>query len=125
MKCARIAEMYLIRAEANAKKASPDLAAGAADLNTLRAQRITGYVNETFASAADLITAVLDERFKELCFEGFRFYDLRRNNLPVQRNASDASPAWQTLPITSYRFVFPIPDAEIRANPNMTQNEGY
>ena len=125
MKACRIAEMYLIRAEANAKKASPDVAAGAADLNALRTQRITGYVNQTFATAADLITAVLDERFKELCFEGFRFYDLRRNNLPVQRNASDSSPAWQTLPTSSYRFVFPIPDAEMLANPNMKQNEGY
>lgn len=125
MKACRIAEMYLIRAEANAKKASPDLAAGAADLNALRAQRITGYVNETFATAGDLITAVLNERFKELCFEGFRFFDLKRNGLSVQRNASDASPDWQTLAAGNYRFVLPIPNLEINANPNMVQNPGY
>jgi hypothetical protein len=125
MKACRIAEMYLIRAEAYAKQATPNLVAGAADLNALRTQRITGYVNQTFPTAADLITAVLDERFKELCFEGFRFYDLKRNNLPVQRNASDASPAWQTLAADSYRFVFPIPQSEINANPNMVQNTGY
>lgn len=125
LKACRIAEMYLIRAEANAKKSSPDLAAGAADLNALRAKRITGYVDETFGSAADLITAVLNERFKELCFEGFRLYDLKRNNLPVQRNASDANPAWATLPADSYRFVLPIPRDEINANPNMAQNDGY
>jgi len=125
IKAIRIAEMYLIRAEANAKKATPDVAAGAVDLNALRAQRITGYVDETFATAADLITAILNERFKELCFEGFRFYDLKRNNLPVQRNASDASAAWQTLAADSYRFIFPIPQAEMNANPNMVQNTGY
>jgi starch-binding outer membrane protein, SusD/RagB family len=125
MKACRIAEMYLIRAEAHAKKASPDVAAGAADLNALRAQRITGYIDETFASAALLFTAVMDERFKELCFEGFRFFDLKRNNLPVQRNASDASPAWQTLPATSDLFVYPIPRTEMNANPNMRQNDGY
>lgn len=125
MKACRTAEMYLIRAEANAKKAAPDLAAGAADLNALRAQRITGYVNETFATAVELIAAVLTERYKELCFEGFRFYDLRRNNLPVQRSSTDASPEWQTLPTSSYRFIFPIPNAEMLANPNMTQNPGY
>ncbi|MEO8416399.1 MAG: RagB/SusD family nutrient uptake outer membrane protein, partial [Ginsengibacter sp.] len=79
MKACRIAEMYLIRAEAYAKSATPNLALGAADLNTLRENRITGYVDETFTSASDLITAVLEERFKELCFEGFRFYDLKRN----------------------------------------------
>jgi starch-binding outer membrane protein, SusD/RagB family len=125
MKACRISEMYLIRAEAYAKQATPDVTAGSADLNVLRAQRISGYVNQTFASATALITAVLDERFKELCFEGFRFYDLKRNNLPVQRNASDASAAWQTLAADSYRFVFPIPQTELNVNPNMVQNSGY
>ena len=125
MKACRIAEMYLIRAEAYAKSATPDLALGAADLNTLREHRITGYVDETFTSASDLITAVLDERFKELCFEGFRFYDLKRNGLPVERWASDANAAWQTLPASSYLFVLPIPRSELNANPNMVQNDGY
>ncbi len=125
MKAARIAEIYLIRAEAYAKKGTPDLDAGAADINLLRVNRIGGYVDETFATAADLITAVLDERFKELAFEGFRLFDLKRNNLPVQRSATDASPAWQTLPATSYLFVLPIPSDEIAANPNVIQNDGY
>ncbi|MBP7556468.1 MAG: RagB/SusD family nutrient uptake outer membrane protein [Chitinophagaceae bacterium] len=125
MKACRIAEMYLIRAEAYAKLPTPNVSAGAADLNALRAARITGYVNESFGSAADLVTAVLNERFKELCFEGFRLYDLKRNNLPVQRNSSDAGPEWQTLAAGSFRFVMPIPQAELLANPNMVQNDGY
>lgn len=106
-------------------KSTPDLAAGAADLNALRAQRISGYVDETFATATDLINAVLDERFKELAFEGFRLFDLKRNNLPVQRLASDASSAWQTLAAGNYRFVLPIPNSELLANPNVLQNDGY
>lgn len=125
IKAMRIVEMYLIRAEANAKKATPDLAAAAADLNLVRSKRITGYVNETFTTAASLITAILDERFKELAFEGFRFFDLKRNNLPVQRAATDANPAWQTLPANSNLFVLPIPRDELNANPNMQQNDGY
>lgn len=126
MKACRIAEMYLIRAEAYAKLSTPNVAAGTADLNALRAQRITGYVNATFATATDLINAVLDERFKELCFEGFRFFDLKRNNLPVQRAASDVTSAtWQTLPAGNYRFVLPIPAYEILANPQSSQNDGY
>jgi hypothetical protein len=126
MKACRISEMYLIRAEAYAKLATPDVASGTADLNALRAQRITGYVPATFATASDLITAVLDERFKELCFEGFRFFDLKRNNLSVQRNASDVgSTTWQTLPAGNYRFVLPIPAAELLSNPKMVQNDGY
>lgn len=125
LKVIRTAEMYLIRAEANARKTSPDLAAAAADLNYLRSNRIAGYTDETFSNATDLINAILEERFKELAFEGHRFFDLKRNGLPVQRNASDASPEWQTLPASSYRFVFPIPQAAMLANPNMTQNDGY
>lgn len=125
MKACRISEMYLIRAEAYAKRATPDLTAGAADLNLLRSNRIFGYTNETFASAATLIDAVLNERFKELAFEGFRFFDLKRNNLPVARLASDAASAWQNLAASSYLFVLPIPSDEMLANSNMVQNDGY
>lgn len=125
MKACRIAEMYLIRSESYAKSETPNLALGAADLNTLRENRIAGYVDETFSSASDLITAVLYERYKELCFEGFRFYDLKRNGLPVERLASDANAAWQTLSASSYLFVLPIPRSELNANANMVQNAGY
>ncbi len=125
LKASRISEMYLIRAEAYAKRGAPDLAAGAADLNLLRSNRIFGYTNETFATSAALIDAVLEERFKELAFEGFRFFDLKRNNLPVERLISDANAAWQTLPSSSNFFVLPIPRYELQANPNMVQNDGY
>lgn len=127
LKVSRISEMYLLRAEAYAKLNTPaGLASGSADLNLVRTNRITGYTDETFATSGDLLTAVLNERFKELCFEGYRFWDLKRNNLPVSRLAADVqSSAWQTLDAGNYRFVFPIPQAEMLANPNMVQNEGY
>ena len=126
MKAIRIAEMYLIRAEAYAKSATPNVLLGSADLNTLRAARITGYVNAVFATPADLLTAVLNERYKELCFEGSRLFDLKRNNLDVSRGATDVTSAsWQTLAAGNFRFVFPIPQYEILANPNMVQNPGY
>jgi hypothetical protein len=125
LKASRASEIYLIRAEAYAKLSTPNLAAGTADLNALRAKRITGYVDETFPNPDALVGAVLEERFKELCFEGFRVYDLKRNNLPVQRSASDASPEWQTLPASSHLFIFPIPQDAVNANPNTQQNQGY
>jgi hypothetical protein len=101
------------------------VAAGAADLNALRAMRITGYTAQSFANAVDLLDAVLTERFKELAFEGFRWYDLKRNNLPVLRSATDANPEWQTLPVNSFRWLLPIPRDEIIANPNTLQNANY
>jgi starch-binding outer membrane protein, SusD/RagB family len=68
----------------------------------------------------------MDERYKELPFEGHRFFDLKRKNLPVQRLASDATnPTSQALPAGNFRFVLPIPQPEILANPLMQQNTGY
>lgn len=124
LKLVRIAEMYLIRAEANAQNNL--LAKAASDLNAVRAARIAGYTSVSFASNTDAITAILNERFKELCYEGFRFFDLKRNGLPVERFASDVqSSNWQTLPANDYHFALPIPQDEIFSNPNAVQNPGY
>lgn len=127
IKAIRMAEMYLIRAEANAElNTTASLTAAAADINALRAQRITGYVNQTFADQAAVISAVMNERYLELAFEGFRFFDLKRRGMDVSRLASDVdSPNWQTLPASNFRFTFPIPQAELLANPQMVQNPGY
>ncbi len=125
IKAIRIAEMYLIRAEAYSRLAAPNITAGAADLNALRAARIIGYTPQNFASADDLFNAVMEERYKELAYEGFRWFDLKRNNLPVERAATDANPLWQTLPVNDYRWLLPIPRQEIIANPNTAQNPNY
>ncbi len=119
--------MYLIRAEARAEQNKITGANSAeSDINALRAARITGYVNVTFASKQAAIDAVMLERFKELPFEGHRFWDLKRKGLPVQRNASDApTAAATTLPAGSHLFLLPIPLTEMQANPTMTQNPGY
>jgi hypothetical protein len=123
IKVFRTGEMYLIRAEA---KAELNDATAANDLNDLRDARITGYVPETFATKAALIDAIMLERFKELAFEGHRFFDLRRRNLPVLRSGTDApSTTGATLPAGNFRFILPIPLNEIQANPLVVQNQGY
>lgn len=123
-KVMRTGEMYLIRAEAKAE--NNDLVGAATDLNALRAARITGYVSVAFATKDDAITAIMDERFKELAYEGHRFWDLKRRNLPVTRLAVDAPTTNSvTLPAGNFRFLLPIPDPEIKANPLIQQNPGY
>jgi starch-binding outer membrane protein, SusD/RagB family len=124
VKLMRIAEMYLIRAEARAE--NNDLVGAATDLNTLRAARINNYTNVVFTDKNVAIAEILNERYKELCFEGFRFFDLKRRQLPLNRFASDVqSPVWQNISAGDYRFVLPIPQHEIFANPKMVQNPGY
>lgn len=126
-KMLRTAEMVLIRAEARAELNRFTGANSAeSDLNLLRSNRITGYVNAVLTSKQQAIDEIMQERFKELVYEGHRFYDLKRRSLPVTRLAVDApSAAGTTLPADNFRFTLPIPLPEVTANPIMTQNEGY
>ncbi|MEP7144754.1 MAG: RagB/SusD family nutrient uptake outer membrane protein [Ferruginibacter sp.] len=124
LKIIRLSELYLIRAEAYAETNA--LALAATDLNLLRATRISGYTSENFSTISNAVDAILTERLKELCFEGFRFYDLKRRALPVSRLISDVqSTSWLTLAATDYKFTLPIPQDAIDANPNTQQNPGY
>ena len=123
LKHARIAETYLIRAEAYARLGN--LTNGSADLNAIRTARMAAYTPQTYTTAAALLDEILLERYKELCFEGFRYWDLRRFGQGVTRDAQDAEAGWQTLDANSFRFVLPIPQAALLANPNTVQNQGY
>lgn len=125
-KMMRTAEMYLIRAEARAMQGNFTGANSAeSDLNFLRSNRITGYVDVTLTSQQNAIDEIMLERFKELAFEGHRFWDLKRKGLGVDRLSTDASGDGQTLPAGDFRFALPIPDPEMKANPAMQQNPGY
>ncbi|WP_129714587.1 RagB/SusD family nutrient uptake outer membrane protein [Pedobacter sp. SYP-B3415] len=123
IKMFRTGEMYLIRAEARAEAGGD----AAGDLNTLRAARINNYVNASFADKNALINAIYLERYKELAFEGHRFFDLRRRNLPVERLAADAANASGAvlLPVTQAQYALPIPLTETQINKNTVQNPKY
>jgi hypothetical protein len=124
VKVFRTGEMYLIRSEAKAEM--NDLAGASADLNALRTARISDYTAQTFATKEQMIDAILLERFRELAYEGHRFWDLKRKNRPVERLASDAPNATAaTLSAGNFRFLLPIPQREIEANPQLQQNPGY
>lgn len=125
IKLFRTGEMYLIRAEALAELNR--LPEAATDLNDLRAARINGYAPEVFADKNALITALYNERFKELAFEGHRLFDLRRRQLPVTRDPEDAINTLGAVLLNpgDRGYVFPIPDAETKANKNMVQNTPY
>ena len=67
---------------------------------------------------------ILNERRKELMFEGFRFDDLMRTGSDIEKidfNQNFAS----TIPHGDFRLAWAIPRAEIDANSNMVQNDGY
>ncbi|HSU27151.1 MAG TPA: RagB/SusD family nutrient uptake outer membrane protein [Chitinophagaceae bacterium] len=118
----RTGEMFLIRAEAYARKGGANEALGLADLNTLRAARILGYVPVVLAGAP-LMSAIEQERRKELICEGHRWFDLKRTTRTISRN--DCS-SFCTLAAGNRAWTWPIPQPEIDANPNiLPQNPGY
>lgn len=119
----RVAEMYLIRAEARTESTGD----AAADINALRTARINGYVNATFADKPALIAAIYDERFKELALEGHRFFDLKRRKMDIVRLAADAAGAGSVLTLTPLQaqYALPIPATEMSVNKNAIQNPHY
>jgi hypothetical protein len=109
----RTAELFLIRAEARAKKAAPDLDGATADLNEVR---LRSAIEKTTATTKDqIILAIENERRVELALEPHRWFDLvRTGRAPAVLGLSNAN-----------KYIFPIPAAEILANPALEQNPEY
>ena len=122
-KVLRLSEMYLTRAEANANLGNDN--AAMADLNELRKNRLSNYQTESLVGS-ELKDAIQEERRKELIAEGHRWFDLRRNNLGIERGADCRGLTFNcSLIAGNFKFVYPIPQEEIFANTNIIQNEGY
>jgi len=124
----RIAEAYLIRAEALGTPGSSvyNAAAALADLKTIKTARYTGYIGSAQETADNALTgqALLDEILKqrriELAFEGNRFFDLKRLGLDLVK-----APHYNTVAFTDIRILPPLPPGDISINPNIKQNAGY
>lgn len=127
IKLFRTGEMYLIRAEAALEANGTDLTSASKDLNDLRAARIYSYAGSPFTDKQSLLTAIYNERYKELAFEGHRFFDLKRRKWPVERAPEDAINASGAVKLDpgAAQYSFPIPFTEMSVNKNMKQNPGY
>lgn len=116
----RLAEVYLIRAEARAEQ--NNIGGAQADLNAIRNR--AGLGSTTAATTGDLLTAVLHERQVELFTEwGHRWFDLIRMG-QADAVMSVVTPQKQGT-WSDNKELLPIPASEILINPNLTQNPGY
>ncbi|GHS94821.1 membrane protein [Bacteroidia bacterium] len=120
----RTAEAYLNRAEANAQLGNS--AAALSDLNELRRNRIVDYTDENISGKEALITAIRDERRKEFCYEGFRWFDLRRYGMPAithrfQRESGEPVLVY-TLAEKDPMYTLPFPNSLLLRNPALIQN---
>ncbi|MBD2756615.1 RagB/SusD family nutrient uptake outer membrane protein [Spirosoma validum] len=118
----RVAEMYLIEAEAQARQGNT--AAAASVLFDLVSKRDPSYKLST-KTGTSLIDEILFNRRIELWGEGFRFTDLKRMNLPLNRTGANLSSAVVVLfevPAGDNQWEFLIPRREINANKAIVQN---
>lgn len=118
----RAAEMYLIEAEAKAR--NNDNAGAQAALFTLASKRDPSYVKSTNTGEA-LITEIMNQRRAELWGEGFRFYDLKRLDLPLNRNGANHIASVASVfdvPAGDPQWQFLIPRAELNTNSLAVQN---
>ncbi|WP_293742481.1 RagB/SusD family nutrient uptake outer membrane protein [uncultured Pedobacter sp.] len=132
----RVAELYLNRAEAYARRFlvggnAADRTAALADLNTLRQSRYdnrnTVYTPVNITDAQALYAFCKEERRRELALEdGHRFIDLKRWGLGVTHvyTGPDNVTTTFTLPANSPLYALPIPYDAILANTGLIQNPG-
>lgn len=118
----RLAELYLIRAEARANGADGGHAKAIEDLNAIRARTSLQALPSTLDAAA-VKAAVAHERSIELFAEwGHRWMDLKRTGkASAVLSAMPSKQPWTG----DYQLLYPIPVKEIESNRQLAQNPGY
>ncbi|MBL7743231.1 MAG: RagB/SusD family nutrient uptake outer membrane protein [Chitinophagaceae bacterium] len=127
----RLPEMYLIYAESVIRKPAAGNAATA--LGYINKMRGRAYANDPNSTAGNISSGemtldfILDERARELYWEGFRRTDLIRYN-----RFTEGAYLWpwkggvsSGTGVASYRKLYPIPSRDLNSNTNLVQNPGY
>jgi hypothetical protein len=122
----RLADVYLMYAEAVLRGGGGSAATALNYVNEIRTRAYGGPSGNIDLNALDL-DFILDERCRELLWEGHRRTDLVRYG-----RFSDTNYTWQWkggvkegAAVNANYDVFPIPSADLGANPNLVQNPGY
>lgn len=133
LKVFRVSEMYLINAEAEVAE-NGDLGEAA---NLIKQIRDVRYGSDqplpTYNSEQEAYADILEERRRELAFEGHRWVDLGRlgvrANAEIDREELDCSLygacTGDPVPGNDHRYRFPIPLVELNGNSEISQNPGY
>jgi hypothetical protein len=116
----RLAEQYLIRAEARAQQ--DNIGGAQSDLNVIRTR--AGLPNTTAADKTSLLAAILHERQTELFSEwGHRWFDLKRTG-NIDAVMSVVTPVKGGAWSTNWQW-YPIPLYDLQKDPALVQNAGY
>ena len=127
-RCLRLSEAYLNYAEAQAMMGGDGIAEAARVLTELREKRFDPEddFEVTITDQEEMIAFVKSERRKELCFEGHRWFDLRRWGMPeivhVWHESESKSTVYR-LKEKDLMYTVPIPDEALKSNGELVQNE--
>jgi len=118
----RLADILLLKAEALNELGQP----GAKELVDMIRARVD-LPGTPASTQAEMRLAIEKERRLELAFEGHRWYDLRRTGraIDVINNAKGVGGEPLGYNLTPSKLFWPIPQAELDKNTNLTQNDGY
>lgn len=126
----RLAEIYLIAAEACANGATGGESQALHYLNTLIRNRTTDFETHKAAGSGETLkTRIAQERRRELALEGHAVYDYIRTGKDINRPEDDhintgINSNNLNIPATSPKTIYPIPATEIEAS-GMEQTNGY
>ena len=137
----RASELHLMMAECHAHMGEDQTALDI--INNLRANRIEDYTPYTLASLPEvdedamikvdalgkpltrLTQAILRERRMEMCMEGDRWFELKRNGTPEFTIITDDIGVWQKYTNKAYMYTFPVNKDDVDLRDYIKQNEGY
>ena len=127
-RCLRLSEAYLNYAEAMAMLGGSGDDEATAALNTLLEKRFDpeDFEEVEFDSNSDLVQFVREERRRELCYEGHRWFDLRRWGMPAITHTwydNESQSSDYTLQEGDPLYTIPIPDEALQSNSSLEQNE--
>jgi hypothetical protein len=114
----RVAEMYLIQAEARLNQQG--VAEGIARLNDLREQRGASELDPANYNQESAMNEILDERRRELVAEGHRLFDLKRLGRDIRKVQGR-----EDIPFRDERVLDDVPEDELLVNDSLQQNPGY
>ena len=119
----RASEALINRAEAYAQLGLDTEAFN--DVEKLRANRIRGYVSPAVNEITDMLGYVRAERRREFCFEGMRWFDLRRYGMPriVHSFQMTGARLYYILDEKDPMYTLPLPSSVLELNPSLIQNE--
>jgi hypothetical protein len=122
----RLADAYLMYAELALRGGGGSTATAVGYINDLR-ERAYGDATGNISAGDLTLDFILDERSRELYWEGHRRMDLLRYGLYTGngylwewKGGSQAG-----SPTDEFKALFPLPASELSSNPNLTQNPGY